>query len=198
MGNSSPRLVDAVGGLLADRIIQISQDDDLFLEYLQEAWDKDGRKITKFFRNVDFIRKIPVLCEEGERCPLKQAYLPLPKLREIRSKYLLANETFPFIKMPQALLCEGDAGSWEFLTKLGVSILDNVKFYLDLLRVVRQQTKNGPPEHPRRILDLYLRIHEICEHAADVQLARRTVRYDHPRLFTCLELTVSQAVLRSV
>lgn len=91
-------------------------------------------------------------------------YLPLPKLVFLRNRYLLPNEDFKFLSLEPVLSSSTDLGPWAFLRDdIGIPSVDSKTFYLTLLYYVQKYNPGGTVEFPRRVLELYLRLHAASE-----------------------------------
>lgn len=90
---------------------------------------------------------------------------------------MLENEPFPFLKLKTPPTDDEDLGSWAFLAShFAVGTRNDLNFYLDILRFIRQKNRREQVKLPRRILQLYLRIHAACEASNDTLQAQQKVR----------------------
>ncbi|KAM0557987.1 hypothetical protein ACHAPJ_005153 [Fusarium lateritium] len=150
---------------------------DDFANYLRHAWEQDGPSVLKSKDALKALKSLSTTLVKKNRAPLEGSYLPLPKLVYIRNRYLLPDEAFPFLQLEPEIASNTDLGPWAFLRDdLGIGCKDNLAFYLALLAYIRRENKEGNADFPRRVLELYLRIHSLCEDAKDVKGCRRTIR----------------------
>ncbi|KAH6987158.1 hypothetical protein EDB80DRAFT_782529 [Ilyonectria destructans] len=129
-----------------------------------------GDVMTKFK-----VRRVE--CENQQSRPLSTTYIPTQKLLFCRNRYMLPGGKFPFIKLQDPLSSSKGLGPWAFLeSDFGVSTEESLEFYLDILCCI-QESSNPTPEIPHRVLELYLRIHAVCEASDDTAAAQEKVRY---------------------
>ncbi|KAF7556404.1 hypothetical protein G7Z17_g1459 [Cylindrodendrum hubeiense] len=93
---------------------------------------------------------------------------------------------FPFIKLQLPLKRNQGLGPWGFLEHtLGVKAQENLDFYLDLLYFIQRSNRGKRVKGPHRILEIYVRIHELCEISSNASALRQKVRTtfdDLPRI----------------
>lgn len=160
------------------RFLQYSNENPTeFLNFLASSWESDAANLSGNAVAVAMLKDIKVLCENGDRLPLTRTYLPVPKLVSLCEGYMLENERFPFLKLRKPPTTDEDLGSWAFLeSHFGVGTRNDLGFYLDILRSIRQRNNREQVKLPRRILQLYLRIHAACEASNDALKAQQKVR----------------------
>ncbi|KAK8097552.1 uncharacterized protein PG998_013038 [Apiospora kogelbergensis] len=155
-------IADAAGKKLSDACRYISAHrPERFLGFLKETW---ADEVSRFDRNGDILRelrKVPVLCERGEKTSmhaLGDSYLPLDTLRALCNRFL-ADEFFPFLKLDTPLSDEVLPLEWKELDNifhLGVKDIDLVDFAMSILNTIRFCNRDPSSlESPKRILDLY-------------------------------------------
>lgn len=118
------------------------------------------------------LMSIEVLCQGGKKYPMRDTVLPLPRLRQIVSQFLVGRESFPFLELETPLV-DQSARDWDFLDNLRVTKNDDLPFYLAILKAIVDGNKY--PEHLRqikRVWDLYVRIHSKCVDDAEQDVAR--------------------------
>ncbi|KAF7552910.1 hypothetical protein G7Z17_g3973 [Cylindrodendrum hubeiense] len=148
-----------------------------FLNYLRTVWESDAASVIEDPSAMATLKETKVLCETGDRWPLSRTYLRVPKLVSLCEGYMLENERFPFLKLQKPPTLDDDLGSWAFLkSDFGVGTRNDLNFYLDILRFIRQKNRRDQVKLPRRILQLYLRIHATCEASSDSLKAQQKVR----------------------
>ncbi|KAK7430994.1 hypothetical protein QQZ08_002524 [Neonectria magnoliae] len=154
-------------------------DPNAFLSYLRTEMDRGGTEAEELLSQAAELKKIKGLCEKGARRPLSQSYLPTARLRFLYRRYMLEDEWFPFIELEKPLTSSEGVGPWAFLqTHFGVMTTDGLDFYLHLLFYIRLHnwSESMEIEYPRRVLELYLRIHAECRSSSDFPTARQRVR----------------------
>ncbi|KAH7153448.1 hypothetical protein EDB81DRAFT_647502 [Dactylonectria macrodidyma] len=163
---------------LTTRLLQYANEKPAeFLNFLRSSWESDAATLSGNAVAVAMLKDIKVLCESGDRLPLTRTYLPVPKLVSLCEGYMLENERFPFLKLRKPPTTDDDLGSWAFLeSHLCVGTRNDLGFYLDILRSIRQKNNRDQVKLPRRILQLYLRIHAACEASNDALKAQQKVR----------------------
>jgi hypothetical protein len=148
-----------------------------FLDFLQVAWERDGAEALKNPSLISELKATQVLCEGGEKRPLSETYLPSRELVFIHRRYMVEDESFPFIKFPGPLTPDEVHGRWAFLQlHLGVGAKDSLDFYLEILISICRQSGRSVLEFPRRILDLYRRIDDVCAASDNEAETRDKVR----------------------
>ncbi|KAF5017581.1 hypothetical protein F66182_10471 [Fusarium sp. NRRL 66182] len=147
---------------------------DDFLNYLRHAWNHDGSFVLKSDDALQGLKKLSITPVNETRHTLKRSWLPLPKLLYIKNRYLIPTEGFPFLNLEPALTSDTDLGPWTFLRdEIGIGSRDDLIFYLALLVYLRKGNKQGDVTFPRRVLELYLRIHASCESEKDIKIIRK-------------------------
>ncbi|KAH6999592.1 hypothetical protein EDB80DRAFT_687698 [Ilyonectria destructans] len=148
-----------------------------FLNYLRTWWENNAASATEDPSGITTLKDTKVLCLGGDRLALSRTYLPVPKLLSLCEGYMLENEPFPFLKLKTPPTDDEDLGSWAFLASdFAVGTRNDLNFYLDILRFIRQKNRREQVRLPRRILQLYLRIHAACEASNDTLQAQQKVR----------------------
>lgn len=90
---------------------------------------------------AEALSKASVTCEDVPNTPMKETYMPLPKLKKICNDLGVARE-LPFLKLPVKLNDESQR-DWQFLEIFHVGTEANVTFYLDILRQIVRSNKDS-------------------------------------------------------
>ncbi|KAH7121355.1 hypothetical protein EDB81DRAFT_952143 [Dactylonectria macrodidyma] len=132
-----------------------------FLAYLNQGWRIQGFIVLRNPSVLTDLQNINVLCEDGKTHPLCKTYLPLPKLKWLQSRYMLSNEAFPFLQMSPGSVTDSDLGEWAFLKNdIGVGAESDVLFFITMIVCVKRHNPTNI-QFPRRLLEMYLRLHAI-------------------------------------
>ncbi|KAM5341563.1 hypothetical protein ACJ41O_014594 [Fusarium nematophilum] len=166
------------GNQLSPKFLELAGDrPDQFLNTLKARWKLDSPQILKDEKLLTDLRNVSVACEDGSRSPLGKTFLPLPKLKYLQSRYMLQDEKFPFLKATPSAISEGGLEDWSLLERdIGVKTQSDLDFFLNLLIFVQRQNKMEA-QFPRRILELYLRIHAACLSSPNPPASRQKLRY---------------------
>ncbi|KAK7428818.1 hypothetical protein QQZ08_004588 [Neonectria magnoliae] len=90
-------------GLLMEEIASFANEHpEGFLSHLQSAWERDGDQAVNTPDVLKSLKSISAICEDGKKRPLATTYLPERELLFLRGKYMLPEETFPFLKLPKS------------------------------------------------------------------------------------------------
>ncbi|RYO82881.1 hypothetical protein DL762_006402 [Monosporascus cannonballus] len=146
------------------------------LGFLKYNWAAESRRMES---DLSPLQKLVVPCEGGLEVLIDEAYLPLPTLKNLRSRFIPADEpiAFPFLALDDDLADATQASSWDFLTKLGVKRDPDLHFHLDILRYMGEY----PVTEERfvevsRVLDLYKSIHGACIASSDTRKDQAHIR----------------------
>ncbi|RYP49446.1 hypothetical protein DL768_004856 [Monosporascus sp. mg162] len=140
------------------------------LGFLKYNWAAESRRIESDPRHVQLLKTLEVPCEGGLEVSIEEAYLPLPTLTSLRSRFIHSDEPiqFPFLSLDDNLADATRASSWDFLTKLGVRKDPDLHFYLDVLKYMSSCfITDQRLVEVSRVLDLYKSIHGACIASSD-------------------------------
>ncbi|KPM35964.1 hypothetical protein AK830_g10614 [Neonectria ditissima] len=171
--------VESSASLLANCLAMEEEDPEEILPYLRASWHRISPRTEQARSQMEELKEIRVPCEKGLKWRLSKSYLPTRKLRFLSRRYMLEEEEFPFIELEEPLKGGEGVGTWDFLQSgFGVKANDDLDFYVDILYFIRRQYSNvfKGLEFPRRILELYLRIHAACSSSGDFPGAQHKVR----------------------
>ncbi|RYP57689.1 hypothetical protein DL769_009334 [Monosporascus sp. CRB-8-3] len=139
------------------------------LGFLKYNWAAESRGIESDPGHVQLLKTLEVSCEGGLEVSIEEAYLPLPTLTSLRSRFIPADEPikFPFLALDDDLADATQASSWDFLTKLGVRKDPDLHFHLNVLRYMSEWDTDERIVEVPRVLDLYKSIHGACISSSD-------------------------------
>ncbi|RYP09924.1 hypothetical protein DL764_000966 [Monosporascus ibericus] len=140
------------------------------LGFLKYNWAAESQRIESNPRHVSLLKMLEVPCEGGLEVSIEEAYLPLPTLTSLRSRFIPADEPiqFPFLALDDDLADATQASSWDFLTKLEVGKDPDLHFHLDVLTYMSELICTDERlVEISRVLDLYKSIHGACIASSD-------------------------------
>ena len=133
----------------------------LFVDFLRVLWPYEGCLVAD---NAKLRRKLAdtrVLCEGGKFCELKKAFLPLPRLKKLSTRFK-QNDEPSFIKIrPDPAGTNNTPHRWSFLHELGVYVCsaNDWRLYVRLLEAIADAHPDGHVSCVTGILELYTAIH---------------------------------------
>ncbi|RYP73467.1 hypothetical protein DL771_003639 [Monosporascus sp. 5C6A] len=135
------------------------------LGFLKYNWVAESRRIESDPLHILLLNLLEVPCQGGFAVSMDEAYLPLPTLTSLLSRFIPTDEPikFPFLALNDDLADATQASSWDFLTKLGVRKDPDLHFHLDVLRYMGECSDTDERfVEVSRVLDLYKSIHGAC------------------------------------
>jgi hypothetical protein len=121
------------GSIHKDFLWLLQNKRDRVLSILRKNWK---HYITQMSSSIESqLMMHDFICQSGDRVPLRETYLPLPRLVE-RSRELCGTASCSFLSLP-----DGEPTEWMFLSRFGVGTAENLEFYLWLLK--QPQFKTG-------------------------------------------------------
>ena len=114
---------------------------DKLIGTLQAHWDTYKSEMNSGI--VGQLSKALVPCSDVEDTPLRDTYLPLPSLVVI-SELLGVRGRLPFLKLPSKLEDE-DQQRWDFLRTFSVGDQPDLRFHLEILRVLVKEGHSTMP-----------------------------------------------------
>ncbi|KAF2421213.1 hypothetical protein EJ08DRAFT_738278 [Tothia fuscella] len=111
---------------------------------------------------------IPILHSDNER-RLKDTYLPLPSLLSITNRYSVSQD-FGYIRELAGMTNE-NAGAWHFLKQFGVTIDENLQFWLFVLQKV--STLESTIIASIDVANIYLELQTRCRSQNNIELLRQ-------------------------
>ncbi|RYP23520.1 hypothetical protein DL765_001034 [Monosporascus sp. GIB2] len=148
------------------------------LGFLKYNWAAESRRIESDPNHIRLLQTLEVPCEDGLEVSIDEAYLPLLALRNLRSRFIPADEPieFPFLELDDDLADATQASSWDFLTKLGVKKDPDLHFHLDILRYMGGFNMEERFVEISRVLDLYKSIQGACIASSDTRKDQAHIR----------------------
>ncbi|RFU29542.1 hypothetical protein B7463_g6794, partial [Scytalidium lignicola] len=145
-----------------------------FLGMLRDAFEHGDQDP---FEDDDFVEQLQatqVLCKSGEKFPLSETYLPIPKLVK-RCKGFTDCDSFPFLLLPPFAGDKEDGFlGWSFLD---LDREDDIGFRLSILKHIKRE--NPDPtylEDSTKLLRLYQLIETACLEASDASEEREEIQ----------------------
>ncbi|KAF5662535.1 hypothetical protein FHETE_7886 [Fusarium heterosporum] len=171
------RLIETVDGVptLSSQCVQFARErPDDFVNYLRHAWEHEGQSVKNTPDVLQSLKSLKLNVVDKFNLEIQAFYLPVPKLLYMRNRYLLSTENFPFFDLQPQIPSDSDLGPWAFLQDIiGNNVKDDLRFYINLLIFLKRGNRKGAVQFPRRVLELYLRIHALCDGASDVKIVRQ-------------------------
>ncbi|KAK3315550.1 hypothetical protein B0H66DRAFT_628718 [Apodospora peruviana] len=158
------RLVSKDGSSISKECLFVAKNlPSKFLGLLKSLWPLEGSKVASNDSLCRSLSACEVMCEGSKMMKLQSTFLPIPGLRQLRSRFMENAESFPFLKL-EPPLTEANASRWDFLDPLGVGRKDDLSFYLAILRWIKSENGGCAYRIQRssRILDIYVNIHAKC------------------------------------
>jgi hypothetical protein len=146
----------------------------LFLDFLRVLWPYEGCLVAKNAKLRHELAKTRVVCEGGKFCELKKAFLPLPRLRKLSTRFK-QNDEPSFIKLrPDPAGTDNTPHRWSFLHELGVDVcsVNDWRLYVRLLEAIADAHPDGHVSSVTGILGLYTAIHLNAQSQRAKELAR--------------------------
>ena len=133
-----------------------------FLGFLQATWTWEGHMVAKDKHIVAELGKIKVVCE-GSHGPqrLDLTYLPTKTLKQFASRFLLPNESFPWLQLEKELSHDTSPPEWAALGNVfGLGCNGpSQDFMIDILENIRDQNESAEDVSlPGRICELYVHL----------------------------------------
>lgn len=147
-----------------------------FLGFLQHRWSAEGPEVYNSDNKLKEMRSLAVLCHDDQLVPFPKTYLPLEDLQEICNSFLEPDQIFPFLKIQDSMRRETyDRLNWSFLVKWArVNVNDDLTFYLDILRHLRQNDAEDL-QNPDQIIRLYSRIFAKFVESEHAEMAKAEI-----------------------
>lgn len=147
---------------------------------LERVWSLEVDQIRRSPHIIEELRDMEVECkgvdEFGTKETLSSTYLPLPELEVKHARYA-EGEQFNFLELGEPVTMRNYRPKWSFLVDdLGVGDIDDLDFYLSILRSIREYSRASSVRRSPRILDLYEIIYTPCRDAQSFLDARDKVR----------------------
>lgn len=137
-----------------------------FLGFLQTCWNSEGANVLNSSMAMSELRDIEVLCDGDRMCKFSDCYFPSEEFRSRAKKYLLEDEFFPFIRIPQD--DEPRVSLWTGLLhalRIGHTVTD-LSFVLAIMRRLLDANEDAHSvKNPLRVLKLYEHIHATLRDA---------------------------------
>lgn len=138
----------------------IKHRNDKLVGLLKEHWSSYV-DLTVDQKVVDELSEACVTCEDVGDTPLKDTYMPLPKLKQICSELGVAGK-MPFLKLSVGQ--DEDLGKgWDFLGKFEVGQEPDLSFYLNILLAIMKDNKTLVPELNAKTKRDLFRVYEEIE-----------------------------------
>ncbi|KAF5002364.1 hypothetical protein FGRMN_375 [Fusarium graminum] len=170
-------LIETVDGVptLSSQCVQFAKErPDDFVNYLRHAWEHEGESVKDTPHVLRSLKSLKLNVVDKFNLEIQAFYIPIPKLLYLRNRYLLPQENFPFFNLQPEIPSDSDLGPWAFLQDIiGNNAKDDLRFYINLLIFLKRGNRKGAVQFPRRVLELYLRIHALCDGPSDVRLVRQ-------------------------
>ncbi|KAJ4286393.1 hypothetical protein N0V88_008016 [Collariella sp. IMI 366227] len=166
------RLIHRDGLRLSDELVYIR--DKLpkeFLSFFRLLWPYEGNLLHSKPILLYELRAAQVLCQDGNLYQLLDTFIPLPRLKELISRFLDEGEQLPFLLLRSNLSGEKDK-RWGFLNTLGLGSNENFQFYEAILKVIVQVNPGGCVKRMSRVIEIGTEIHckvNAAHHYADVE-----------------------------
>lgn len=137
---------------------------EFLLDGLERLWNGYPHIVNSRPDLKNVLDSMPVLCHGGQRRPLWETYLPTEALRKRCAEFLAPHESFPFLDFGYQPADEELEQRWHFLVdKFGVSVREDVGFFLDLISFISDSNPHGlSPERCRDMARLYATIEQMC------------------------------------
>lgn len=136
---------------------------EMVVGLLKRYWELYEQQLTSAAVRLIGQSKIPQLAD-GE-CPLKDTFLPLPRLEAIVDKLNIVG--FPFLFLPE-LPTGGIGDGWLFLERFGVTTTDNLQFYVAALDKLQVDNYDNHSSFIEALFGIYKAIEENCSSKDDV------------------------------
>ncbi len=166
------RLVSADGCSVSKECRYVEQYlPEKLLGFLNYNWPFEGDQIKSNSLQLELMKGLSVICEDGYEAKIKNCYLPVPSLASLRSRFMSPGDFFPFLKFEDVSLDGSLPSNWDFLRELGVGRDPDLQFHLDIIsKIVDGEVS--------QVLDLYKGIYALIIASSDISADQQLTRYE--------------------